>query len=122
MLNEKHHEESHTLILTTIIVTIIAVLILMNFVTGEKKIERNLKRYYSIQEPQFVRSVGALLGPAFLDGNYVEVLINGDKIFAEMLNAIKSAKKRLVLKPLFIGLIASATNLKVHLLSVRMRV
>ena len=93
MLNEKHHEESHMLILTTIIVTIIAVLILMNFVTGEKKIERNLKRYYSIQEPQFVRSVGALLGPAFLDGNHVEVLINGDKIFAEMLNAIKSAKK-----------------------------
>jgi len=93
VLNEKHHEENHMLILTTIIVTIIAVLILMNFVTGEKKIERNLKRHYSIEEPQFVRSVGALLGPAFLQGNKVEVLINGDKIFAEMLNAIKSAKK-----------------------------
>ena len=81
------------LILTTIIVTIIAVLLLMNFLTGEKKIERDLKRHYSIEEPQFVRSVGALLGPAFLDGNNVEALINGDKIFTEMLSAIKSAKK-----------------------------
>ena len=65
----------------------------MNFVTGEKKIERNLKKYYSIEDPQFVRSVSALLGPAFLEGNKVKVLINGDVIFAEMLSAIKNANK-----------------------------
>ena len=48
------------IIFSTIILTILTILILMNFVTGEKKIERNLKKYYLIEDPQFVRSVSAL--------------------------------------------------------------
>ena len=80
------------IILVTIILTVISVLIVTNFVTGEKKIERKLLKHYSINDPQFSRSVSALLGPAFVDGNEVKVLINGDKIFPEMLKAIRGAK------------------------------
>ena len=79
--------------LATIILTVISVLIVTNFVTGEKKIERKLLKHYSINDPQFSRSVSALLGPAFIDGNDVKVLINGNKIFPKMLKAIQGAKQ-----------------------------
>lgn len=34
-----------------------------------------------------------LLGPAFLSGNHIEVLRNGNQIFSSMLAAIRSAQK-----------------------------
>lgn len=81
------------IILTTIILTVISVLILMNFVTAEKKIQRKFEKHYSIENPQFMRSVSALLGPPFLEGNDVKVLTNGDEIFPFMLDAIHDAKQ-----------------------------
>ena len=86
-------QKTLVIILVTVIFTVISMLIITNFITGEKKIERQLDNQYSIHDPQFARSVSALLGPAFIDGNEVKVLINGDKIFPEMLNAIHSAKQ-----------------------------
>ena len=80
-------------ILSTVVVTVITVLVIMNFTTGEKKIERKLENHYSIDDPQFARSMSALMGPAFLNGNEVKVLINGDKIFPEMIHAIHQAKE-----------------------------
>ena len=80
-------------ILITIIITVICVLVLMNFVTAEKKIQRKLDKHYSIKDPQFIRSVSALLGPSFLEGNEVIVLTNGVKIFPVMLKAIQKAKQ-----------------------------
>lgn len=65
----------------------------MNFVTAEKKIQRKLDKHYSIKDPQFMRSVSALLGPSFLEGNEVVVLTNGSEIFPVMLKAIKEAKQ-----------------------------
>lgn len=80
-------------IVITIVITIISLLILMNFVTAEKKIQRKLEKHYSIEDPQFIRSVSALLGPSFLEGNEVIVLTNGIKIFPVMLKAIQEAKQ-----------------------------
>jgi cardiolipin synthase len=37
--------------------------------------------------------MGVLLGPALVDGNRVETLLNGEQIFPSMLQAIRSAKK-----------------------------
>jgi cardiolipin synthase A/B len=37
--------------------------------------------------------MGALLGPGLLDGNLVEVLLNGDEIFPAMLQAIRGAQE-----------------------------
>ncbi len=81
------------IILITVIITIISILIFMNFVTGEKEIERILHQHYSIKDQQFSRSVSALLGPAFIENNQVKVLINGDEIFSDMLQAIRGAEK-----------------------------
>ncbi len=86
-------KNSYLIVLITMALTVVLVLVFMNFTTGEKKIERKLQRHYSINDPQFARSMSVLMGPAFLEGSDVEVLINGDEIFPEMLEAIKGAKQ-----------------------------
>jgi cardiolipin synthase len=81
------------IIFLTIILTIISFIVFMNFVTAEKKLQHKLDKQYSISDPQFIRSVSALLGPSFIDGNAVKVLKNGDEIFPVMLNAIQQARQ-----------------------------
>lgn len=79
--------------LITCIFTLIVVLIVLNFLPGEKHIETQFVRQYNTGDPQFRRSMGVLLGPPILEGNAVEVLVNGDAIFAAMLKSIRSAQK-----------------------------
>ncbi|MES2499938.1 MAG: phospholipase D-like domain-containing protein [Pseudomonadota bacterium] len=80
------------LILLTILITTVSIIILMNFITAEKKIQRKLEAHYDIADPQFSRSVSALLGPPFISGNSVEAFVNGNQIFPQMLEAMKNAK------------------------------
>jgi cardiolipin synthase len=79
-------------ILLTVIATVVLTVLALNFVTGEKKIDKRIEPLYSVSEPQFLRSMGSLLGPALRDGNRVEDLQNGDEIFPAMLAAIRSAR------------------------------
>ena len=65
----------------------------LNFTTGEKKIEQSVERLYAASDPAFARAMGVLLGPAILQGNRFEALLNGDRIFPAMLVAIRDAKK-----------------------------
>ena len=76
----------------SVLATVAALLLLMNFSTGEKKIERWIERLYTLDDPRFAHELGALLGPAFTAGNKVVDLQNGDRIFPSMLAAIRSAK------------------------------
>jgi cardiolipin synthase len=80
-------------ILLTIIITAFVTLLVMNFITGEKKIQERIEPLYAVADPQFRRSMGVLLGPAIQDGNRVEPLQNGDEIFPAMLRDIRSARK-----------------------------
>ena len=48
---------------------------------------------YAVSDPQFLRSMGVLLGPLPAEGNRVETLLNGDRIFPSMLQAIASARQ-----------------------------
>ncbi len=75
------------------VVTVCATILLMNFATGEKKIKRQLERRYGVDDPQFVRSMSSLLGPPLLAGNSVKALVNGERIFPEMLAAIRAAER-----------------------------
>lgn len=72
--------------------TVAAVVLGLNFTTGEKKIEQRIQRLYGVEDPDFARSMGVLLGPAILAGNHFEVLLNGDRIFPAMLQAIGGAR------------------------------
>ena len=47
----------------------------------EKVVEHPIPRLYGAEDPQFSRTMGALLGTGMLDGNRVDVLLNGDEIF-----------------------------------------
>ncbi|HRO60297.1 MAG TPA: cardiolipin synthase [Burkholderiaceae bacterium] len=79
-------------IVVSALATLAIVLLVLNLSAGEKQIEHRLEREYTTEDPQFARSLGALLGPPLVEGNQVEVLVNGDRIFPAMLEAIRGAK------------------------------
>jgi cardiolipin synthase len=79
-------------ILSTLVVTLVLALIVANFATGEKRINERMQHSYAISEPQFLRSIGVLLGPPLIEGNRVDTLLNGNQIFPSMLQAIRAAK------------------------------
>jgi cardiolipin synthase len=70
-----------------------AVILALNFTTGEKRIDEKIERLYAADDPAFQRSMGVLLGPALVGGNRVDVLLNGDRIFPAMLEAIRGARR-----------------------------
>src|SRR5688572_21460946 len=49
--------------------------------------------HYGVDDPQFARVMGHLLGPPLDGGNTITILNNGDRIFPAMLEAIRSAQK-----------------------------
>ena len=61
--------------------------------TREKQIRRPVESPYAIEDAQFQRSMSSLLGPALVPGNRVDTLLNGDRIFPSMLEAIRSARR-----------------------------
>lgn len=75
----------------TAVLTTLAVLLALNFARPEKKLERNIPHSYAVDDPQFRREMGALLGPAIIGGNQVQALNNGDQIFPAMLADIRAA-------------------------------
>ena len=79
-------------IVATVLFTLLATLVVLNL-RAEKKIGVRPVHQYAVDDPQFVRSMSLLLGPPLLDGNRVETLINGDRIFPSMLQAISGAKE-----------------------------
>jgi len=74
-------------------ITAAATVFARNFISGEKKIKRRVVRRYSIDDPQFERSMSQLLGPPILADNLVTPLRNGVEIFPAMLKAIESAER-----------------------------
>jgi len=97
-------------ILLTALATLIVVLVIANLSSGEKTIEHNIERLYASDDPQFLRSMGLLLGPPVIGGNRFEVLANGDEIFPSMLAAVRSAQKSITFETLSIGQARSANR------------
>jgi cardiolipin synthase A/B len=80
-------------ILATVALTAVAVLVIANFSLGDKKIDQPVESLYSVSDPQFHRTMDVMLGFAILPGNRVEALVNGDRIFPSMLEAIRGARQ-----------------------------
>jgi cardiolipin synthase len=87
-------QQRHTAIVaaSAVTVTLVGVLIAVNLMSGEKKVERRIERHHPLEDPRFLHELGVLLGPQFLAGNQTQVLRNGDEIFPAMLAAIQSAQ------------------------------
>ncbi len=79
------------IVAATVALTLFCVLLAVNFMGGEKKIERRIERFYKLDDPGFRHELGSLLGPPFIGGNRHQVLRNGDEIFPAMLAAIRNA-------------------------------
>ncbi len=71
---------------------VVTILVTNLVLTGERTVERPIPRLYGAGDPQFLRSMGSLLGPALLPGNRTTELLNGDQIFPAMLSAIRAAR------------------------------
>jgi cardiolipin synthase len=93
MQSMQNRSRTLTVALIVSITTLAAVLLVLNFSAGEKKIDRQLRRLYGTSSPQFQRGMGSLLGPGIVGGNKVAELLNGDQIFPAMLEAIRSAQQ-----------------------------
>ena len=72
---------------------VLLVLAIANLSSSSKKIEHRIEHLYGVHEPQFLRSMGSLLGPPIVPGNRVTALCNGDEIFPAMLEAIRGARR-----------------------------
>ena len=57
-----------------------------------------MKHEFAVNDPQFLRSIGQLLGPPLLPGNRVIALHNGLQIFPAMLAAIRNARETITLE------------------------
>lgn len=77
----------------SVVTAVIFGLILVIFGRNEKEITHRVSHLYPVSDPQFLRSMGVLLGPALVRGNRVETLLNGNEIFPAMLKAIREAEK-----------------------------
>ena len=71
----------------------LVVLVVANLSSSAKKIEHRIEHLYRAGDPEFVRSMGALLGPGLMPGNKVRALCNGDEIFPAMLDAVAAARE-----------------------------
>jgi len=61
--------------------------------TGPTEHPYQIRHVYNVDDPEFRRTMGALLGPPLISGNATTTLVNGDRIFPPMLEAIRSARK-----------------------------
>ena len=68
-------------------------IVVLNVTAGSKKVRERIRPVYAVSDPQFLRSMGSLLGPAIRDGNRITPLANGDEIFPSMLEAIRGARR-----------------------------
>jgi cardiolipin synthase A/B len=81
-------------VLLLVVAAMVATLLIVNLLSdSEKKIRTKVEHQYAVSDPQFVRAMGALLGPQLVDSNRAETLLNGDRIFPPMLAAIRAARR-----------------------------
>jgi cardiolipin synthase len=82
--------------------TSISILVLVSLLIGgsgcsslrsEKEIRHAIQADYSVTDPEFANSMSQLLEAPLVGGNDVIELLNGDQIFAAMLEAVRSAQE-----------------------------
>jgi cardiolipin synthase A/B len=81
------------LIFASVVVALIVALVYVNLSSGERRVSHEIAHLYPVDDPQFYRAMGMLLGPDIVRGNKTTALVNGDEIFPAMLEAIRGAKK-----------------------------
>lgn len=65
----------------------------LNLTGSDKHIQEPIEHKYGVDDPQFLRELGNILGPPIVAGNRVRNLENGVEIFPAMLEAIRAAQR-----------------------------
>jgi len=84
---------SPMVIVATIFLTIVFTLVFQAFSSGERKVRYQVETLYTVDDPQFERAMGHLLGPPVVGGNKIVGLLNGTQIFPAMLAAVRKATR-----------------------------
>ncbi|MES2974887.1 MAG: phospholipase D-like domain-containing protein [Pseudomonadota bacterium] len=87
-----NHKKKRMLAFAAVAFALVAMLVVINFSLAEKKVQTQVEHLYTTDDPQFLRSMGLLLGPSITQGNQAAELLNGDQIFPAMLKAIEGAQ------------------------------
>ena len=81
----------------TVLITTVAVflttIVTINLKGGDKQVRYQLDHRVEVSSPEFLRSMGSLLGPPIIGGNEVTAYQNGGQIFPPMLETIRAAQK-----------------------------
>lgn len=85
-------------ILVTLSTAAIALWVGANLATTEKRLLYQPRRLYASSDADFRHALGILLGPPLVAGNRITTLINGDRIFPPMLEAIRGAAVSITLE------------------------
>ncbi len=80
------------LVLAAIGAAAFVTLLVANFALGDKPVDHVVPTLYGTDDDQFLRTIGTMLGSPIVPGNRVEVLVNGDRIFPAMLDALRAAR------------------------------
>ena len=64
----------------------------LNLMPDRRELRDRVQAVMGMSDPAFLRSMDGLYGSNLLAGNNVETLLNGDRIFAAMLDAIRGAE------------------------------
>jgi cardiolipin synthase A/B len=86
------------LVLGTILTTGLLVLLVINLMPPRRQLARALRMDVGVDDPHFARVIGVMVGPPLLSGQRIETLVNGDRIFPSMLEAIRSARATITLE------------------------
>lgn len=78
-------------VLSTLLAGALIFAIGANLRTTEKRLLYRPRRLYTSGDADFRRALGILLGPPLVPGNRITSLVNGEQIYAAMLNAIRTA-------------------------------
>ena len=81
------------IVVASVAATALVVVVAANLMLGDKVLDRTVPTLYTVDDPQFRRSINVLLGPQILEGNRVQTLVNGERFFPAMLEAIRGAKR-----------------------------
>ncbi len=80
------------IVLSTLLAGALVLAIGANLRTTEKRLLYRPRRLYTSGDADFRRALGILLGPPLVAGNRITSLVNGEQIYAAMLNAIRTAQ------------------------------
>lgn len=70
----------------------LVVIAVLNLTPDRRELRRPVAPLITTSDPEFLRSMAGLFGSNLMEGNTVETLVNGDEIFAAMLDEIRNAQ------------------------------